>query len=33
MKAFLNDVPVRFTEGETILEVSHSVGVCLPTLC
>ena len=33
MKAFLNDVPVRFTEGETILEVARREGVFIPTLC
>lgn len=33
MKAFLNDLPVRFTEGETILEVARREGVFVPTLC
>ena len=33
MKAIMNNKPVEFTDGETILEVARRAGVFIPTLC
>ena len=33
MQAFINNRPVEFTEGETILAVARRSGIFIPTLC
>lgn len=33
MNAYLDNIPVSFTEGETILEVARREGTFIPTLC
>ncbi len=33
MKAWINDTPVEFTEGETILQIARREKVFIPTLC
>ncbi len=33
MKAFINNTPVEFNEGETILAVAKKAGIYIPTLC
>ena len=33
MKAWINDVEIEFTEGETVLQAATRVGIFIPTLC
>ncbi len=33
MKAFINNTPVEFNDGETILAVAKKAGIYIPTLC
>ncbi len=33
MKAWINDIEIEFTEGETVLQAASRMGIFIPTLC
>lgn len=33
MKAYINDKPIEFTQGETVLQAARRLGIFIPTLC